>query len=58
MEVDTSSSILGTSTKMPVFICPTGLTKMMHPEAEKAMGRAAEGEGIAQIVSCFSFVFV
>ncbi|KAK4503846.1 hypothetical protein PRZ48_004761 [Zasmidium cellare] len=50
-EVDPSSEMLGCKVKLPVFICPTGLTKMMHPEAEKAMGRAAEGEGIAQIIS-------
>lgn len=52
-EVDPSSSILGVPTKLPLFICPMGLTKMMHPEAEKAMARAADKEGIVQLVSLF-----
>lgn len=49
-EVDPSSEMLGVDMKLPVFICPMGLAKMMHPEAEKAMGRAAEKQGIVQIV--------
>lgn len=50
-EVDTSSSILGLPVKLPLFICPTGLVKMINPEAEKALAKAAKSSGILEIVS-------
>lgn len=49
--IDTSSSILGIPVKCPIFICPSGLAKMIHPEGEKALGRAAKSSGILQIIS-------
>ena len=48
--VDTSSSILGSTVKVPLFICPTGLAKLINPEAEKALARAAKSTGILEIV--------
>ncbi len=48
--VDTSSSILGLSVRVPLFICPTGLAKMINPEGEKALARAARSSGILEIV--------
>ncbi|KAK1057830.1 hypothetical protein LTR74_013902, partial [Friedmanniomyces endolithicus] len=49
--LDTSTTILGNRVKMPIFICPTGLAKMIHPEAEKALARAAKATGIIEILS-------
>ncbi|KAK1094232.1 hypothetical protein LTR48_000776 [Friedmanniomyces endolithicus] len=49
--VDTSTTILGNKVKVPIFICPTGLAKMIHPEAEKALARAAKATGIIEILS-------
>ncbi|KAK0319860.1 hypothetical protein LTR82_009195 [Friedmanniomyces endolithicus] len=49
--IDTSTTILGYIVKMPIFICPTGLAKMIHPEAEKALARAAQATGIIEILS-------
>jgi L-lactate dehydrogenase (cytochrome) len=50
-KVDTSSTILGSPVKVPLFICPTGLAKLINPEAEKALARAAKSSGILEIVS-------
>ena len=50
-EVDTSSTVLGIPVKVPLFICPTGLAKMINPEGEKALARAAKSTGILEIVS-------
>ncbi|EME83101.1 uncharacterized protein MYCFIDRAFT_51556 [Pseudocercospora fijiensis CIRAD86] len=49
-EVDTSSSILGIPVKVPLFICPSGLAKMINPEGEKALARAAKSSGILEII--------
>ena len=50
-DVDTSSSVLGMPVNVPLFICPTGLAKMINPEGEKALARAAKSSGILEIVS-------
>ncbi|KAK1821384.1 hypothetical protein LTR12_004270, partial [Friedmanniomyces endolithicus] len=49
--IDTSTTILGNKVKVPIFICPTGLAKMIHPEAEKALARAAKATGIIEVLS-------
>ncbi|KAL2827312.1 FMN-dependent dehydrogenase [Aspergillus pseudoustus] len=49
--VDLSSSILGISTSMPLFICPTGVARLINPDAEKALARAAKSTGITEIIS-------
>lgn len=49
--VDTSSSVLGHRVNVPLFICPTGLARMINPDGEKALGRAAKSSGIIEIVS-------
>ncbi|KAK4926347.1 hypothetical protein LTR49_006819 [Elasticomyces elasticus] len=49
--LDTSIKILGHKVNVPLFICPTGLAKMIHPEAEMALGRAAKSRGIIEILS-------
>ena len=50
-EVDTSTTILGNPVNVPLFICPTGLAKMINPEGEKALARAAKSTGILEVVS-------
>ncbi|EGP90919.1 unnamed protein product [Zymoseptoria tritici ST99CH_3D1] len=50
-EVDTSSSMLSIPLRVPVFICPSGLAKMINPEGEKALARAAKSSGIVEIIS-------
>lgn len=48
--VNTSGSVLGIPMAMPLFISPTGLAKLINPEAEKALARAAKSTGILEIV--------
>ncbi|KAL4888251.1 FMN-dependent dehydrogenase-domain-containing protein [Aspergillus ambiguus] len=50
-EVDTSSTVLNIPVKLPLFICPTGLAKLINPEAEKGLARAAKSTGILEILS-------
>jgi isopentenyl diphosphate isomerase/L-lactate dehydrogenase-like FMN-dependent dehydrogenase len=45
-DVDTSCEILGEKFAMPFGIAPTGFTRMMHTEGERAGARAAEKFGI------------
>lgn len=52
-EIDTSSEILGIPVRLPLFICPTGLAKMINPEGEKALARAAKSAGILEIVRLY-----
>lgn len=49
--VDTSSTVLNIPVKMPLFVCPTGLAKLINPEGEQALARAAKSSGILEIVS-------
>jgi L-lactate dehydrogenase (cytochrome) len=49
--VDTSSKILGIKTSFPLFIAPTGMAKLIHPEGETALARAAKEKGILHMVS-------
>lgn len=49
--IDTSTTILRNKVNVPLFICPTGLARMINPEAEKGLARAAKSTGIIEIVS-------
>lgn len=44
--VDTRSTILGSSSELPIAIAPTGFTRMMHTEGEIAGASAARKFGI------------
>ena len=48
--VDTTVSILGHHSSLPVYISPTGLGKYAHPDAECALARAAGKDKIIQVV--------
>ncbi|KIW45926.1 uncharacterized protein PV06_01631 [Exophiala oligosperma] len=49
--IDTSGSMLGIPMALPLFICPTGLAKLISPEAENGLARAAKSTGILEIIS-------
>ena len=50
-EIDTSTTILGKRTSMPVFVAPTGINKLAHPRGECEITIAAGKDGIVQVVS-------
>jgi L-lactate dehydrogenase (cytochrome) len=45
-DVDTSKEILGRRSALPFAFAPTGFTRMMQHEGERAVGRVAERNGI------------
>jgi L-lactate dehydrogenase (cytochrome) len=49
--VDTTTSILGGSAPLPMVLAPTGFTRMMHHEGERAVGRAAEAASLPYALS-------
>ena len=50
-EVDTSTSLLGRTSALPLALAPTGFTRMMHHEGETAIARAAQRAGITYALS-------
>jgi L-lactate dehydrogenase (cytochrome) len=49
--VDTSTTILGRRSTAPLIFAPTGFTRMMHTEGERAVARVAAGVGIPYALS-------
>ncbi|KAL3470482.1 FMN-dependent dehydrogenase-domain-containing protein [Aspergillus californicus] len=50
-EVNTSTTMLGIPISVPLFICPTGVTRLISSEAEKGLARAAKSMGILEIIT-------
>ena len=50
-EVDTSVEILGRRWAAPIFVAPTALQRMAHPDGEMASARAAASRGITLTLS-------
>lgn len=53
-QIDTGVTLFGTPHTAPVFIAPTAMQKMAHPEGELAMARAAAAAGVTMILSTAS----
>src|SRR4051812_44811671 len=49
--VDTSTTILGSLSSLPLVFAPTGFTRMMHTEGEPAVARVAARAGIPYALS-------
>jgi len=49
--VDTATRVLGTPVRAPVLLAPCAFNAFAHPEAERAVARAAERAGSLQVVS-------
>src|ERR1700753_2864361 len=49
--VDTSTQILGRPASLPLALAPTGSTRMMHPDGEPAVARAAGRRGLPYTLS-------
>jgi len=49
--VDTSTSVLGRPSQLPLVLAPTGFTRMMQHEGEPAVARAAAGAGVPYVLS-------
>lgn len=49
--VDTTTTLLGRPSALPLAFAPTGFTRMMHHQGERAVVRVAEGAGIPYALS-------
>lgn len=49
--VDTSAEVLGHKLRVPMFTSPAAMAGLVHPEGEKAIGRAVKASGMAQCIS-------
>jgi L-lactate dehydrogenase (cytochrome) len=50
-DVDLGTTILGVPSPLPLALAPTGFSRMMHPDGELAVARAAGRSGLAYAVS-------
>ncbi|KAJ6179324.1 hypothetical protein N7519_009785 [Penicillium mononematosum] len=49
--VDAGTNILGGSYKLPLFVSPAAMAKLIHPDGECAIARACANKGIMQGIS-------
>ena len=52
--VETGTKMLGGNYKLPLFVSPAAMAKLIHPDGECAIARACESKGIMQGVSLTS----
>ncbi|HET6668275.1 MAG TPA: alpha-hydroxy acid oxidase [Intrasporangium sp.] len=57
-EVDASRVLVGSPSSLPLVLAPTGFTRMMHHEGERAVARAAARAGIPYALSTMGTVSV
>lgn len=57
-DVHTARTVVGTPSSLPLVLAPTGFTRMMHHEGERAVGRAAARAGIPYTLSTMGTVSV
>ena len=57
-EIDTSHTILGTPSSLPILMSPTGFGRLFHHEGERASARAAERAGIIFTLSTLGTVSI
>lgn len=57
-EIDTSHTILGTPSSLPILLSPTGFGRLFHHEGERASARAAERAGIIFTLSTLGTVSI
>lgn len=55
-DIDLRTSILGASAELPFALGPTGYTRMMHVDGERAAARAARAAGIPYTLSTMATV--
>ncbi len=52
--VDVSSALFGSPVHLPLVLAPTGFTRLVHPEGERAVARAAANAGVPFTLSTLS----
>jgi L-lactate dehydrogenase (cytochrome) len=57
-EIDTTHTILGTPSSLPILCSPTGFGRLFHHEGERAVARAAEKAGLIYTLSTLGTVSI
>lgn len=57
-QTDTTCTLLGTPSTLPLGLAPTGYTRMMHTDGERAVAPAATAAGVPYTLSTMSTVSV
>lgn len=57
-EVSTKTHIFGNKIDVPLYICPTALAKLAHPDGELAIMRATSNMNIIYMISTLSSVSI
>lgn len=52
--VDTRTTVLGCDLAVPFLLAPVGYTRLMHPDAEAGVARAAHAAGTGYVLTTFS----
>ncbi len=52
--VDTRTQVLGCDLAAPFLLAPIGYTRLIHPEAETGVARAAHAAGVGYVLTTFS----
>lgn len=56
--VDPAVTVLGMPSALPIVLAPTGYTRMMHPEGERAVAAAAAAAGLVYTLSTVGTVSI
>nr|HPE61834.1 alpha-hydroxy acid oxidase [Thiolinea sp.] len=56
--LDISTSLLGRRLEMPLFCAPTGMSRLFHPDGERAVAQAAASAGTCYSLSTLSTVSI
>ena len=57
-DIDLSTTVLGREISMPLFIAPTGMTRLFHHDGETAVSKAAAAAGTYYSLSTVSTVSI
>src|SRR5210317_871335 len=57
-KIDTSTEVLGRKISMPLFLAPTGMTRLFHHDGETAVSSAAAAAGTYYSLSTVSTVSI
>lgn len=56
--IETTATVLDVTSPVPLILAPTGFTRMMHHEGERAVGRAAAAAGVPYTLSTMGTISV
>jgi L-lactate dehydrogenase (cytochrome) len=53
-DVDTRASVLGADLALPFLLAPIGYTRLLHPDGEAGVARAAHAAGVGYVLTTFA----